>query len=282
MNKGKIFKALFLVLTFMVGSTYLFAQEGEDEKKKAKKLFNEGVSYFGSGKHAQALEAFQKSYKLRPHWAIRYNLGLCYKELGMYTKAKEEFLDFLEEGGKEVKDATKEEVEKELDILNGIIAAIEIDINVTGSQISMDGKPVGTSPLPDKLEIDPGSHLIAIKHDGYESYEEEFILSKGERKSFKISLLPVQKPKGTVEEEGEGKKKEKDKEKKKKEEAAKKKKRRRRRGARSSSPGPGSHGPSPSSSPARFLPSGPSPEAAPCWAWHSARRTSWKISMPGG
>jgi tetratricopeptide (TPR) repeat protein len=108
MTKGKIFKTLFLILTFMVGSTCLFAQGSEDDKKKAKKLFSEGVSYFGAGKHAQALEAFQKSYKLRPHWAIRYNLGLCYKELGMYTKAKEEFLDFLEEGGKEVKAATKE------------------------------------------------------------------------------------------------------------------------------------------------------------------------------
>lgn len=184
------------VVTFVVllGSFPAFAQ-GEDStnKVKAKKMFKEGVSYFESGKHAQALKAFQKSYKLRPHWAIRFNLGLCYKEIGMYTEAKEEFLGFLEEGGSKVKNATEKEVGKELAILSGIIATIEIDINVDGAEIWMDGKYFADLPIKDKIDMDPGSHLIAIHHEGYKSYEEEFILSKGERKSFNISLLPDEK-----------------------------------------------------------------------------------------
>ena len=199
MNCKTIIK-IFLCLTIFLGlETFLSAQQSEEDKKKAKQLFNEGVSYFSAGKHAQALESFQKSYKLRPHWAIRYNLGLCYKELGMYTKAKEEFMDFLEEGGKEIKPATREEVESELANLSGIIAVVEINVNVKGAEILLNGKWIGNSPLTDKIEVDPGSHLLSIKHKDYEPYEEEFILSKGERKSFRITLMPLQKKEISVE-----------------------------------------------------------------------------------
>jgi tetratricopeptide (TPR) repeat protein len=197
MRKIALFSLIGLLLAALLAPSYGFGQDeniDSKDKAKAKKLFKEGVSYFESGKHAQALEAFQKSYKLRPHWAIRFNLGLCYKELGMYTKAKSEFLGFLEEGGTDVNQATEAEVEKELAILSQIIAVIEIDINIDESEIWMDGKAFAKSPLDDKLELDPGSHLLTISKDGYETYEEEFILSKGERKSFKISLLPTKTP----------------------------------------------------------------------------------------
>jgi len=200
-----------------IASGWALAQGGQDakDKAKAKKLFKEGVSYFESGKHAQALEAFQKSYELKPHWAIRFNLGLCYKELGMYTKAKEEFLGFIEEGGADVKEATEKEVEKELAFLNGIIAVIEIDVNVADAEIWMDGKFFDNAPLADKVDLDPGSHLLTIQKHGYETYEEEFILSKGERKSFKISLSPSKT--GPTEIVDTGGKKKKDKKKKDKE-----------------------------------------------------------------
>jgi hypothetical protein len=190
-NINKI-PAYVLGAILFLAAGWAHAQGGQDakDKAKAKKLFKEGVSYFESGKHAQALEAFEKSYELKPHWAIRFNLGLCYKELGMYTKAKSEFLDFIEEGGSGVKDATEKEVEKELAFLNGIIAVIEIDVNVEDAEIWMDGKFFDNTPLEEKVDLDPGSHLLTIQKKGYETYEEEFILSKGERKSFKISLLP--------------------------------------------------------------------------------------------
>ena len=215
MRKIALFSLVGLLLAALLAPSYGFGQDENidaKDKAKAKKLFKEGVSYFESGKHAQALEAFQKSYKLRPHWAIRFNLGLCYKELGMYTRAKTEFLGFLEEGGSDVNEATEAEVEKELAILSQIIAVIEIDINIDESEIWMDGKMFAKSPLQDKIELDPGSHLLTISKDGYETYEEEFILSKGERKSFKISLLPTK----TAPDEGEGDEKDKKKKDKKK------------------------------------------------------------------
>ena len=211
MHKLNRIPVFILCAALMAAAGWAHAQDAKD-KAKAKKLFKEGVSYFESGKHAQALEAFQKSYELRPHWAIRFNLGLCYKELGMYTKAKTEFLGFMDEGGTGVKEATEKEVEKELAFLNGIIAVIEIDVNVEDAEIWMDGKFFDNTPLQDKVDLDPGSHLLTIQKHGYETYEEEFILSKGERKSFKISLMPSKA--GPTETGDTGGKKKKDKKKK--------------------------------------------------------------------
>ncbi len=213
MKKPIIFKTLLVFSLFLLSSGLCFAQT-EEEKAEAKKFFKEGVSYFESGKHAQALEAFQKSYKFRPLWAIRFNLGLCFKELGMYTRAKHEFHLFLKEGGSEVKSSMKKQIEQELAQLAGTIGIMEIEIDVKGAQVSMDGKSIGKSPLERKVEIDPGSHILSISKKGYEPLDEEFILSKGERKSFKLALTPIEgEVKVIPEDKGKKKKKKKEKEK---------------------------------------------------------------------
>ncbi|MFH1437472.1 MAG: tetratricopeptide repeat protein, partial [Pseudomonadota bacterium] len=165
MKKPTLLKSVFIVSFFLLSSGLCLAQT-EEEKTEAKKMFKEGVSFFESGKHAQALEAFQQSYKFRPLWAIRFNLGLCYKELGMYTRAKHEFYLFLEEGGSEVKSSMKKQVEQELAQLAGTIAFMEIALDVEDAHISMDGKSIGKSPLERKVEIDPGSHILSVSKKG--------------------------------------------------------------------------------------------------------------------
>ena len=221
MKKLIIFKTFFVVSVFILSSSLCFAQT-EKEKAEAKKFFKEGVIYFEGEKHAQALESFKKSYKLRPLWAIRFNLGLCYKELGMYTRAKHEFHLFLEEGGSQVKSSMKKQVEQELAQLAGTIAVMKIELNVKGAQISMDGKSIGKSPIDRKVEIDPGLHILSITKSGYEPLEEEFILSKGERKSFKLALTSIEGEEKVIPEDKVKKKKKK--KKKDKEKAGKKKK----------------------------------------------------------
>lgn len=188
---GFIFTIFFLFLLLIPSRTYCQKVGNSEKKQLAKKYFREGVSYYESGKHAQALESFQKSYEIKPHWAIRFNLGLCYKELGMYVKAREEFNKFVEEGGSKINPSTKKQVEQAIAELNNIIAVVTIEVNVKKAEILMDGKTVGYTPMSDKVYLNPGSHILIIQKNGYESYREEFILSKGERKSFKIYLLPT-------------------------------------------------------------------------------------------
>jgi hypothetical protein len=190
----RILTALAVSLSIMAAPVY--GQVSAEDKAKAKELFSKGVGLYKKGKHAQALENFKQSFKLRPHWRLHLNIGLCYKELSMYTEAKAEFEAFVKGGKDKLDEASKETVSAELEELKGIIAVLEIEVANHGATVKLDGKQVGTSPLLDDVEVNPGSHVIDVVMDGHKPHHEEFLLSKGEKKQFSITLevLPQEEP----------------------------------------------------------------------------------------
>ncbi|MBW2260391.1 MAG: PEGA domain-containing protein [Deltaproteobacteria bacterium] len=194
---SRILAALAIALSIAAYGAYASAQEVSDaDKAKAKELFIAGVKLFKKDQHAQALEKFQASYELRPHWRLHLNIGLCFKELSMYTKAKAEFDSFLQKGADKMDDAALEQVFSELEKLKEIIAVLSIDVLTPGATVKLDGKEVGTSPILGPIEVNPGSHVLEVLMEGHEPYRVEFLLSKGEQKDFTMTLeaLPEEKP----------------------------------------------------------------------------------------
>jgi hypothetical protein len=55
-----------------------------------------------------------------------------------------------------------------------------------GSEISVDGRPVGRTPLPRPLEVTPGAHLIAVTKRGYDGFSYSGAFTRGE-----IVTIPV-------------------------------------------------------------------------------------------
>jgi PEGA domain len=49
-----------------------------------------------------------------------------------------------------------------------------------GSEIAIDGRPVGKTPLPRPLEIAPGAHLIAVTKRGYDGFSYSATFGRGE------------------------------------------------------------------------------------------------------
>lgn len=49
-----------------------------------------------------------------------------------------------------------------------------------GSEIAVDGRPVGRTPLPRPLEITPGAHLIAVTKRGYDGFSYSATFARGE------------------------------------------------------------------------------------------------------
>ncbi|MBW2261036.1 MAG: PEGA domain-containing protein [Deltaproteobacteria bacterium] len=181
-----------LVLGLLVGlaSAPAGAQD-EVDVARAKVLFIEGVELFKEGQHAQALGKFQESHSLRPHWRIHLNIGLCFKELSMFTKAKASFDAFIAEGKDEIQGSERKLVKTELEKLKKIIAVLEIRIVTEGALVELDGKNVVEAAGAGPVSVDPGSHVIKASLEGYEPYREEFLVSKAEHRTFEIDLEPL-------------------------------------------------------------------------------------------
>ncbi len=180
-----------LGLAALLASHRAHAQD-EVAVAKAKVLFIEGVEHFKEGQHAQALEKFEQSYALRPHWRLHLNIGLCFMELSMFTKAKASFDAFVTGGKDEIKGSERKQVEAELEKLKKIIAVLEIRIATAGAVVELDGKNVVEAAVAGPIDVDPGSHVIKASLEGFEPYREEFLLSKAEKRTIEIDLVPLE------------------------------------------------------------------------------------------
>src|SRR5262249_53714604 len=65
---------------------------------------------------------------------------------------------------------------------------------VAGATVSIDGKNVGATPLPNKLLIDAGEHRIVIVKDGYSNGERSTSLAGGDDVAIELSLTEAATP----------------------------------------------------------------------------------------
>lgn len=67
---------------------------------------------------------------------------------------------------------------------------------ITGAQVSVDGKAMGT--LPKTLELPPGRHLAEVKAEGYEPWERWVTLTEGQKLSIEVPFKALAKKSGSV------------------------------------------------------------------------------------
>ena len=165
--------------------------QGMDKKNEAKKMFFTGVERYKEGKYSLALEAFKESYDMRPHWQIHFNIGLCYKDLGFYVKAKREFESYLSKGQSRISKKMKKKIAEVLEEIAAVIEELTVRVNVAGAEIIVDGYAVGFSPLASGVELGRGEHVLEVVRNGYERYRTTLFIEPGEAKTIDVYLAQI-------------------------------------------------------------------------------------------
>ena len=104
-------------------------------------------------KVAEALLEFQRSYDLKPHFAVLYNVGQAQSVLGRSVEAVDTFERYLRQGGKAIKPARRKEVEQDVARQKARIATLEIRVTPDGAPICVDGKDVGLAPMSQGVRV---------------------------------------------------------------------------------------------------------------------------------
>src|SRR5436309_2024922 len=73
------------------------ADEEDPNVTEARKTFLAGVELTHQSQWAEALSAFEKAARLRPHAVTSFNLGACERALGHYMRARQAFRLALEQ-----------------------------------------------------------------------------------------------------------------------------------------------------------------------------------------
>ncbi len=147
-------------------------------KAQAKALLGQGTKLYEQGDIAGALEKFEAAYASFPSPKLMFNIGQANRDLHRHLEALEAFGKFLAESP----DASPEmiaDARKSVNELQKKLGQIQIDCMTSGSEVSVDGKSVGRTPLPGLIWATPGHHQIAAKHERVAPAVEEVDVKAG-------------------------------------------------------------------------------------------------------
>jgi hypothetical protein len=182
-SRSRLFEILLIVGLFA-------APARADDVAVAREDFEKGASLAKSAQWAEALAAFERSAKARPHAVTIYNIGACQRAMGQYAAARKSLQAALAQHAASNNTELASTLEAETrgwiaEIETSILATLDLTIKPSDASLAIDGRPLELStgmwvagtraPGPGekvpseafKVRVDPGTHVLTISHKGY-------------------------------------------------------------------------------------------------------------------
>jgi tetratricopeptide (TPR) repeat protein len=154
--------------------------------------FQRGQSCYETGDHECAVNEWQAAYNMDSRPALQYNLAQAYERLGRYDEAVRSYEVYIASAAPDDQRAT---------LARGRVAQLQQRLGNTsvvfsggpeGAQIFVDGGDRGRLPHPDPLRVEPGSHRIVIRAEGYQDFVSTVAVSPGQSATVEIEMVPGQ------------------------------------------------------------------------------------------
>ncbi|MEZ4222344.1 MAG: PEGA domain-containing protein [Polyangiaceae bacterium] len=107
---------------------------------RARALFVEGTELAEKMRWGEAREKFEASLALHAHRGTLYNVGVCERALGHFTRARGAFQDALRDDRLDAD--MRREATQFLKELEAVIARVELELIPAGALLSVDGRPL--------------------------------------------------------------------------------------------------------------------------------------------
>lgn len=165
------------------------APAAEDPKvTEGRKHFTRGVELYAEGDFRGALIEFQRAHEIAPSFRILYNVGKANLELLDYAAALVAFERYLAEGGAEVPDDKRAEVEAEIGKLRQRVAYLTVECNVAGAEVLVDDLSVGRTPLAKPVVVGIGRRRVTVQLAGEGSAQSTVDVAGGDRRTVALHL----------------------------------------------------------------------------------------------
>jgi PEGA domain len=188
MRFGKIL-ATCAALTLAAAASPALAADANSEVE-ARERFNRAVELYNAGDYPSALAELNRAAAVRPSYKLLYAIAQVRVQMNDYVGAVNAYKQYLQGGGREVDDARRATVQKEIKRLEQRISALAVSSNVPGSEVYLDETLVGTTPLEAPLQVNSGQHRITVRHADYVSQSRAVSLAGGLREELVFTLAP--------------------------------------------------------------------------------------------
>ncbi len=177
---------LALLLALTLTSANARAQTGDAARAEAS--FRQGIEAMQATHYADAIVAFQESYRIRAVPTVLYNLALAYRALGHNLEAIATFQQYLSDAGTEVEPARSAAIRATLVTLREGCGLIPLEVRPAGATITVDGRPPLFSPNGRVLLVDPGERVVHVEAPGHVAQSRMVRVAARQRVPLEVTL----------------------------------------------------------------------------------------------
>jgi hypothetical protein len=164
---------------------------------EARTRYDRGLALFNDHNYEGARVEFARANQLAPSNRILYNIGVCDAQLNDYVAAISNLEKYLKQGGLDVPDDRRAEVERLLAQLRPRTGRIVVTSNVQGATVSIDDinmceeRGICTTPMQTPMVVNPGRRRVTVSKAGWITRTQSLVVAGSETKNIDIILQPT-------------------------------------------------------------------------------------------
>ena len=162
--------------------------DAQEPRDAAREHYTRGLALAIHNEYEPALQEFKEAYAVSPHFAVLYNIGRADIALGRAADAIDALSKYLEDGSNRIAPARREVVKTQIASLIPRLASLLVITDRPGARITIDGRDVGTTPLPDLVRVGAGTHKIVAIAEGATPVSRIISVDEGERQHVRFEL----------------------------------------------------------------------------------------------
>jgi len=183
----------FAILSILAIPALASAQED------ARTLFSRGQTAYQQGDYETAVTSWNRAYELDPRPLIQYNLSQAFERLGRLGDAAQALDRYLETA--DASDQHQADARAKRSALRERLSRTGITVRggPDGATILVDGTEWGRTPRPDAISVEPGSHQVIVRHEGYRDFTAAVAVPAGQSVAIDVVMEEAQAaPAGAV------------------------------------------------------------------------------------
>ncbi len=138
------------------------SQASDDANARVRSLFREAFVAYNSHNYQQSRDLLQQAWAIRPTYDVASALAQSEMKLQLYREAANHLQTCLDTFAPSASEQTLEAIKQAFVDAKSHVGALHITTGDAVS-VSIDGQPVGVSPLRSPLFVDPGTHEVVFK-----------------------------------------------------------------------------------------------------------------------
>jgi hypothetical protein len=139
----------------------------KDDVAEAGRRFQRATELYEENNLAGALAEFRRAYALSPTYKVLYNVGQICFLMQDFPCAFDSLTRYLEQGGGEVAQQRREEVQRDLAKLQTRVARLRIRVDKPGADVTVDNVSVGQTPIRELVLVTAGRPQIRVTLAGH-------------------------------------------------------------------------------------------------------------------